>query len=181
MRSTLASLLLILLLTGCTLTLPSQPTSSPIPTSEAHTDSGWPVYTNDKYGYTINYHPDWHKQENNEPPYPPPPNTMNFSRKWNEPLATCDFEIFSSNTTDGFAGEIDSLSQNPQYAKTSDTIASTPATKFTHQSPTQLVETYYFQKDPNSYRLGYNIGRGDHFDLCLQTFTQMIASFKFTQ
>ena len=63
-------------------------------------DDQWLTYTNDSYQYEIKYHRDWHKQEENEPPYPPPPAGMNFSRRWLEPLEVCDFQISSSDIQD---------------------------------------------------------------------------------
>ncbi len=178
----LAAISLVFLLTGCALKpTPSSPQAQdnqPSPNLEPTTD--WQTYTNPKFGYSIKYHTDWHKQGENEPPYPPPPSGMTFSKKWGSSLDYCDFTISASDIADNFAGEIESLNQNPQYAHSAATFAGVSATKFTHQSPTQLVETYYFQKSPNSYSVGYNIGRGDHFDLCQSVFNQMLSSFHFT-
>ncbi|OGV89217.1 hypothetical protein A2Z41_03860 [Microgenomates group bacterium RBG_19FT_COMBO_39_10] len=141
-------------------------------------DDQWLTYTNDSYQYEIKYHRDWHKQEENEPPYPPPPAGMNFSRRWLEPLEVCDFQISSSDIVDNFEGEIESLSQDTNKQMSQAVIAGQKATKFVSSTENQLVESYYLTYKRNSFSLGFNILRGEHFNTCQQVFNQMIASFK---
>lgn len=153
--------------------------SPPAGEKEETFDDQWLIYTNDKYQYEIKYHLDWKKQGENEPPYPPPPAGMNFSRKWLEPLEVCDFQISSSDLEDNFQGEIESLSQDSEREITQATIGGEKATKFTFSNETQLVENYYFTHNGNAFNLGFNILRGEHFNTCQQVFEKMITSFKF--
>ena len=149
------------------------------PSQEQDFDNQWLTYSNDAYNYEIKYHQDWHKQGENEPPYPPPPAGMNFSRKWESPLEICDFQISASDIETNFDGEAQNLSQNSTYQKTTANIAEENATKFSLSNETQLVESYYFKHNGFSYILGFNILRGPNFNTCQQVFKMMLASFSF--
>lgn len=149
------------------------------PGQEQELNEEWLAYTNDKYAYEIKYHQDWYKQGENEPPYPPPPAGINFSRKWENPLEICDFQISSSDIVDNFDGEAQSLSQDPSYQQSTVSIAGEEATKFSLSNEAQLVESYYFKHNNNAYILGFNILRGDNFNTCQQVFEQMLVSFRF--
>ena len=138
----------------------------------------WKIYENKKYGYKIAWHTDWHKQNDNEPPYPPPPAGMNFSRHFGEGNV-CDFEILSGNKDD-FKAEMESRSDK-EYEKSESSIGGEKAVKFTLKNKIQLVEVYYFDHGKNSYRLGFNIfNKGKEGSICLDVFRKMIKSFKFT-
>lgn len=149
------------------------------PSQEQELNNEWLTYTNDKYAYEIKYHQDWYKQGENEPPYPPPPEGMNFSRKWENPLEICDFQISTSENETDFDGQAQSLSQDSTYQKTTTNIAGEDATKFSISNETQLVESYYFKHNGSAYILGFNILRGNNFNTCQQVFEQMLASFRF--
>ena len=148
-------------------------------TGEEAYDERWQTYTNERFGYEIKYHLDWRKQGENEPPYPPPPATMSFGRKWAEPLEVCDFEISSRDSLGTFAGEVESLSKDPENTRTEAKISGEKAVKFSLSNEIQLVESYYLEHNGNSYRMGFNILRGPNFNTCQQVFDLMVASFKF--
>lgn len=149
------------------------------PSQEQELAEGWLTYTNDKYAYEIKYHQDWYKQGENEPPYPPPPEGMNFSRKWENPLEICDFQISTSENEADFDGQAQSLAQDSTYQQTATNIAGEDATKFSLSNESQLVESYYFKHNGAAYILGFNILRGNNFNTCQQVFEQMLASFRF--
>jgi len=113
----------------------------------------WRVYENKKFNYRISWHLDWHKQKENEPPYPAPPVGMNFSRDFGQG-EVCDFEILASDIKDNFQGEIDYFQQKPEYQKEEITLAGEKALRFILKRANEQVEHYYFTHHDKAYRMG---------------------------
>jgi len=155
---------------------PDQPESS---TSQEDT-SDWLVYKNDTYGYRINYHTEWKAQQPGEPPYPPPPEGMNFSRTYSvNPPEICGFEILASSIPDNFAGEIESRrGPDGDEEESATTLAGKPAILFSLSNEIQQTASYYLTAEGKELRVGYNIMRGDHFNDCLEVVEKMLASFE---
>lgn len=150
----------------------SAPKNEPLP-------DGWLTYTNDTFHYQISYHPDWHAQGENEPPYPPPPAGKSFSYKWDND-EWCDFGILSFNGPDANQGEIDSIRQQGSDVESKTTLDSIQAIVFDTMGGEAISKTFYLVKGDISYRLGYNykVG-GKHGGQCADVVNTMLASFKF--
>jgi hypothetical protein len=147
---------------------------------------GFVSYRNPKFNYQIQWSQEWHKQGDNEPPYPPPPYTMNFSRRFSlneNPPEICDFEIFASEDANAFNGEIkDEISEagiehNAAYTFGVDGIT---GDLFTQDTDFQKVISIYFRHSTFSFRMGYNLTKTDQtLRECVPTFDKMIQSFQF--
>ena len=148
---------------------------------EDQTES-WKTYNNPTYHYSIKYHPDWHAQEENEPPYPPPPVGMSFSRRWNETGESCDFSIMSSNIADNFDGEIENIRQQKERQETTANINGVTAIQFSQSSGDSTTKTFYLTRNNISYRIGYNYSHNKaHQDLCFEVLEKMISTFQFSK
>lgn len=139
------------------------------------------TYRNPKYNYEIKWRQQWHKQADNEPPYPPPPASMTFSRKFStNPPEICDYSILAFDGADNFNAEIESLKKDSTHTQSTKTIAGQKATAFLINNDFQRVETYYFTHKDAAFRMGYNFIKTSRTQQeCLPTFEKMTQSFKF--
>ena len=154
-------------------------TATIFPSKKPKLQNKWLTYENKKFDYKINWHIDWHKQDENEPPYPPPPVGINFGRRFDNG-DSCDFGIMSSTSKDNFQGEIENLQRDKKYKVASSKIDQVETLEFFYQSDKQLVKSYYFTDNNNAYRMGFNINaQGSNSQLCLNVFKKMVNSFEF--
>ncbi len=150
----------------------SEEQSSEIPTE-------WPLYKNPVYLYQIRYHPDFHVQGDNEPPYPPPPAGMSFTKKWDNG-EHCDFLILT--TLDDNAGEIESLRQGGSDVEHQTTVSGIDAIYFDHQGGEAIDRSYYLDHKGIYYRFGYNYRPAAKYSQdCADIVSKMVASFEITE
>lgn len=149
------------------------------PMEETFSDD-WETYINNEYKYQLKYHKKWHKQGDNEPPYPPPPAGMSFSRRGPDPVESCDFAILSSSDSKAYQGEIQSLRDERDYQEIADTLAGVPAIRFISDKNGYYNTSYYLENNGFSYRVGYNYNlTGVNGQECKDVFEKMISSFSF--
>jgi hypothetical protein len=159
-----------------------------IPQGERDPDYlGFVSYSNPKFLYRIQWKQEWRKQGDNEPPYPPPPYSMSFSRKFSEktdPPEICDFSILASEYADGFDGEIaggyddePDIDHKRLYVFGVDSVI---GELFSKDNDFQIVKTIYFKHNGSSFRMGYNtVKTARTLEECVPTFEKMIQSFQF--
>jgi hypothetical protein len=159
-----------------------------IPQGERDPDYlGFVSYGNPKFFYRIQWKQEWRKQGDNEPPYPPPPYSMSFSRKFSEktdPPEICDFSILASEYADGFDAEIaggyddePDIDHKRLYVFGVDGVI---GELFSKDNDFQIVKTIYFKHNKSSFRMGYNlIKTARTLEECVPTFEKMIQSFQF--
>ena len=146
---------------------------------ESQIPDDWLTYQNPKFNYEIKYHPDFHAQQNNEPPYPPPPTGMSFSRTWDN-QEWCSYEILVFTDTDGFGGEIESIRKEGKDIESQATIDGVSAIVFDTMGGEAISRTYYLDKDSKHFRMGYNYKvAGKYSQDCADIVTKMPSSFKF--
>ena len=147
-------------------------------TENKKTDN-WLTYENTTYHYQIRYHPQFHAQGKNEPPYPPPPTGMSFSRRW-ENNEWCDFGIMASTDADGFKGEIDNIRQQGSEVESQATIAGVSTIVFDAQGGDAINRSYYLTRDGAHFRFGYNYRPAAKYSQeCADVVIKMVSSFKF--
>ena len=156
------------------------PSEEILPDSDSE-DEGFVTYRNDKYKYEIKWRQGWKKQGENEPPYPPPPAGMTFSRMFsNDPPEVCDYSILVFDGASSFDGEIEFLKNDDKYRSISKTIANKKVMAFIVNNDYQHVENYYFSHKDVAYRMVYNFIKTDRTEReCLPVFEKMVDSFKF--
>ena len=145
---------------------------------------GFVSYVNPKFNYEIKWRQEWHKQGDNEPPYPPPPASMTFSRKFSTDDTApeiCDFSILAFDGSNSFDGEIESQIDEPGFKQRSFNFGnSLTGTLFMTDNDYQKVKTIYFRHHNAAFRMGYNMIKTDRtLQECLPTFEKMIDSFRF--
>lgn len=137
----------------------------------------WNVYTNEKYGYEIKYPKDWKVQKPSEPPYPGPPEGVEFSS-----LDTNNFcRMAVEASTFSFAGEIESL-RSKEYSESTIKVGGTDAIQLTTSQSNATPIFIYFEYKNNFYRI--NRGRGTTTEIdqkCIDVFDKMISSLKFSE
>jgi len=138
----------------------------------------WLIYRNPVHNYEIKYPPEFHAQTADEPPYPPPPTGMSFSRNWDN-SNWCNLEIITFTDADGFKGEINNLRQRKEDIESQAVIGGVSATVFDTQDSEAIHRSYYFDKETRHFRLGYNYNiAGKYSQDCTEIISRMIASFK---
>ena len=146
---------------------------------ESQIPSSWLTYKNPVYNYEIKYHPDFHAQEGNEPPYPPPPTGMSFNRTWDN-NEWCSFQILVFTDTDGFKGEIESIRKEGKDIEAQTMVNGISAITFDAMGGEAIDKTYYLDHDSKHFRMGYNYKvAGKYSQDCADVVTKMISSFKF--
>ncbi len=149
-------------------------------TENSQYDKDWLEYVNDKFAYKLKYHQDWHKQEDNEPPYPPPPFTMTFSRKFPDGKEWCDFQISLSEGKDSHSGEIESIRSTGQDKESSETIGMINAIKFQSSKGSSSETIYYLNHGNNAIRIGYSfLTNGANQTYCEEIMKKMLTSIEF--
>ena len=140
---------------------------------------GWLTYENPTYHYKISYPPQFHAQGKNEPPYPPPPTGMSFTKKWDNG-EWCDFAILVAPGVNGFEAEIESIRKEAKEVETTTTLAGLPTSIFDAQGGDAINKTYYLTKGTTQYRFGYNYRPAAKYSQeCADVVTKMVSSFKF--
>jgi len=145
---------------------------------------GFVSYVNPKFNYEIKWRQEWRKQGDNEPPYPPPPASMSFSRKFSTDDTSpeiCDFSILAFDGADSFDGELESRINEPEFKQRGFNFGnSLSGSLFMIDNDFQKVKTIYFKHHNAAFRMGYNITKTERtMQECLPTFEKMIDSFRF--
>lgn len=138
----------------------------------------WLTYENPTYFYKIKYEPSFHAQGPNEPPHPPPPAGMSFTKNWDNG-EYCDFTMLSS--TRDFFGELKSLQEDEKYTETETKIDNQKALYFDYQGGEALNRSYYLYHKGIYYIFGYNYKVAAKYSQdCADIVSKMVSSFELT-
>jgi len=137
-------------------------------------NANWKTYTNEKYSYELKYPEDWGEQKPGDPPYPGPPEGVEFYSLDNNNFcrAAIESSVFS------FDGEIENL-RTKEYTENSLKIGGIEAIQFISTDFNATPIFIYFEHQGIFYRIARGWGATDEIDKkCLSVFNGMISSFK---
>lgn len=134
----------------------------------------WKTYTNNQYGYELKYPGNWQfAGESGNPPAP------SFFYKWNN-KSYCQFRVDPTDSS----GEIPSR-KSKGYVETKITVAGVSAIKLS-KSPVdtqnnQSEDVVYLGQGLNYYRITRISYKDENEGKCIDTFNQILSTFKFTK
>ncbi len=139
--------------------------------------TNWKNYTNEKYAYELQYPEGWDEQKPGEPPYPGPPEGIEFFSLDADNF--CRMAVEASSFS--FDSEIDNL-RTKDYAETNVKLAGIDAIQLTTTEANAMPVFIYFENQGNFYRITRSWGSTAEIDQkCVNVFNGIITSFKFLE